>query len=49
MNKEQLANLLGLAQRGGRIISGEERRVKDIQKGKARLVFLAQDAARNIS
>ena len=49
MNKEKLANLLGLAQRAGRIISGEELTVKAIQEGKAHLVFLAQDAAPNLS
>ena len=48
MNKEKLANLLGLAQRAGRIISGEELTVKAIQEGKADLVFLAQDAAPNL-
>ena len=39
MNKEKLANMLGLAQRAGRIISGEELTVKAIQEGKADLVF----------
>ena len=46
MNKQQVANLLGLAQRAGRIISGEELVVKAIQEGKAKLVFLAHDAAK---
>ena len=49
MNKQQVANLLGLAQRAGRIISGEELVVKAIQEGKAKLVFLAHDAAPNLS
>ena len=49
MNKQQVANLLGLAQRAGRIISGEELVVKAIQEGKAKLVFLANDAAPNLS
>ncbi|GGE30897.1 YlxQ-related RNA-binding protein [Streptococcus himalayensis] len=49
MNKQRVANLLGLAQRAGRIISGEELVVKAIQEGKAKLVFLAQDAAPNLT
>ena len=49
MNKQQVANLLGLAQRAGRIISGEELVIKAIQEGKAKLVFLAHDAAPNLS
>ena len=49
MNKQQVANLLGLAQRAGRIISGEELVVKAIQEGKAKMVFLAGDAAPNLS
>ena len=48
MNKQKLANLLGLAQRAGRIISGEELVVKAIQDKKAKLVFLANDAAPNL-
>lgn len=49
MNKQKLANLLGLAQRAGRIISGEELVVKAIQDRKAKLVFLANDAAPNLT
>ncbi|EGP67406.1 ribosomal protein L7Ae domain protein [Streptococcus sp. oral taxon 056 str. F0418] len=49
MNKQQVANLLGLAQRAGRIISGEELVVKAIQEGKAKMVFLAGDAAPNLN
>lgn len=49
-NKTQkLLNLLGLAQRAGRLISGEGLVVEAIQKGKAKLVFLAEDAAPNLS
>ncbi|MGT2846780.1 YlxQ-related RNA-binding protein [Streptococcus massiliensis] len=47
-NTQQILNLLGLAQRAGRIISGEELVVKAIQEGKAQLVFLASDAATNL-
>ena len=49
MNKQKLANLLGLAQRANRIISGEELVVRAIQDGKAKLVFLANDAAPNLT
>lgn len=50
MNKRlQALNLLGLAQRAGKVISGEEFVVKAIQEGQARLVFLAQDAAPNLT
>ena len=49
MNKQKISNLLGLAQRAGRIISGEELVVKAIQDQKAKLVFLAQDAGPNLT
>ncbi|WP_193750814.1 ribosomal L7Ae/L30e/S12e/Gadd45 family protein, partial [Streptococcus infantis] len=49
MNKQKIANLLGLAQRAGKIISGEEMVVKAIQDQKVRLVFLAHDAAPNLT
>ena len=43
--KQQLSNLIGLAKRAGKVISGEELVIKAIQNGKARLVILASDAA----
>jgi len=49
LNKQKISNLLGLAQRAGRIISGEELVVKAIQDGKAKLVFLAHDAGPNLT
>lgn len=49
MNKQKLSNLLGLAQRAGRLISGEELVIKAIQEGKVNLVFLANDAASNLT
>lgn len=49
LNKEKLANLLGLAQRAGRIISGEELVIKAIQEGKVHLIFLAEDAGLNLT
>ena len=49
MNKQKISNLLGLAQRAGRIISGEELVVKSIQDQKAKLVFIAHDAGPNLT
>lgn len=48
-NAKKILNLLGLAQRAGRLISGEEMVVETIQKREAQLVFLANDAAVNLS
>ncbi|MBL1229458.1 YlxQ-related RNA-binding protein [Enterococcus sp. BWB1-3] len=47
MNKEKTLNLLGLAMRAGRLITGEEMTVKDIQKNKTEFVFIAADASDN--
>ena len=49
MNKQKISNLLGLAQRAGKLISGEELVIKAIQEEKAQLVFLAKDAASNLT
>ena len=48
-NLEKLSQLLGLAQRAGRVISGEEQVIKAIQTNKAKLVFLAKDAGANLT
>lgn len=48
-NHQKLLNLLGLAQRAGKVISGEELVVKSIQNNQAKLIFLAQDAGPNLS
>ncbi|OMP68643.1 YlxQ family RNA-binding protein [Domibacillus epiphyticus] len=40
-------SFLGLANRAGKIISGEELTVKEIQRGNAKLVILSEDASRN--
>ncbi|MGT2933905.1 YlxQ-related RNA-binding protein [Streptococcus catagoni] len=48
-NLEKLSNLIGLAQRAGRVISGEELVIKAIQNQKAKLVFLANDAGPNVT
>ncbi|HEY9577550.1 MAG TPA: YlxQ family RNA-binding protein [Pseudobacillus sp.] len=47
MNEPQWAKLLGLANRARKIISGEELTVKEIQKGRAKLVLLSADASPN--
>ena len=48
-NSKKLSNLLGLAQRAGRVISGEELVVKAIQTGQAQLISLAKDAGSNLT
>ncbi|WP_159544364.1 YlxQ-related RNA-binding protein [Streptococcus halichoeri] len=48
-NKEKVLQLLGLAQRAGKIITGEELVVKAIQQQALQLVFLAADAGPNLS
>ena len=48
-NTEKLMNVLGLAQRAGKLISGEELVVKAIQSNTAKLIFLAHDAGPNLT
>ena len=48
-NREKLSNLIGLAQRAGKVISGEELVIKTIQSRKAQLIFLAHDAGPNLT
>ncbi|MFS1663366.1 YlxQ-related RNA-binding protein [Streptococcus sp. zg-JUN1979] len=48
-NIEKLSHMIGLAQRAGRVISGEELVVKAIQTQKAQLIFLANDTKSNLS
>lgn len=40
-------SLLGLANRARKIISGEELTIKEIQRGKAKLILLSADASAN--
>ncbi|MGT2910361.1 YlxQ-related RNA-binding protein [Streptococcus cameli] len=47
--KQKILQLLGLAQRANCLVSGEEFVVEAIRKGQAKLVFLANDAAHNLS
>lgn len=47
--QQQVLNLLGLAQRAGKIISGEELVIKSIQSGRAEWILLAEDAGPNLT
>ena len=47
MNKQKALNLLGLAMRAGKLVSGEELTLKDIRAQKVHLVFIANDAGKN--
>jgi ribosomal protein L7Ae-like RNA K-turn-binding protein len=47
MNRHPWISLVGLANRAGKIISGEELSVKEIRNGKAKLVLLSADASAN--
>lgn len=49
MNKQKILQLLGLATRARMTISGEEMAVTEVRKGKAKLVFIAEDASENTS
>jgi len=40
-------SMLGLAQRAGKLTSGEDKVLEAIQKGKAQLVIVAKDASHN--
>ena len=48
-NKERALNLLGLAQRAGKLISGEALVLQSVRSNKAKLVCLASDASDNTS
>lgn len=47
MNKQKALNMLGLAMRAGKLITGEELTIQDIRKGKVKLAIVAQDASEN--
>ena len=47
MKSKNWESLLGLAQRAGKVVSGEELVVKEIQRKNARLVLIANDASDN--
>ena len=43
----KVMNLMGLAMRAGKLITGEELTIAEIRKQKAKLVFVATDASEN--
>ena len=47
MNKQKALNMLGLAMRAGKLITGEELTIKEIRSERAKLVFVASDAGKN--
>lgn len=48
MNPEQaIYNLLGLAARARKVVTGEEQVIKEVRGQKAKLVILSQDASKN--
>ena len=47
MTNQAALQLLGLAARARKVISGEELVIKEIRSGKAKLVLLASDASAN--
>lgn len=47
MKDKRWMSLLGLANRARKIISGEELTIKEIQRGKAKLILLSADASAN--
>lgn len=47
MNQVKLMNMLGLALRAGKLITGEEMTITAIRKQKVDLVIVAQDASDN--
>lgn len=46
-NRQKVFNLIGLAMRAGKVASGEFSTEKAVKSGKARLVFVAEDASDN--
>lgn len=44
-NEEKILNLLGLAYKARKIITGEENTVFSLQSGKCKIVFVANDAS----
>lgn len=47
MDKEKILNLLGLAMRAGKLVTGEELTISDIRSNKAKFIFVAADASDN--
>ena len=47
MDKEKVLNLLGLAMRAGKLVSGEELTLRDIRNSTTKFTFVALDASEN--
>lgn len=47
MNKQKALNMLGLAMRAGKLITGEEMTINEIRKRKVNLVIVTIDASEN--
>lgn len=47
MSNDRVLNLIGLAQKAGRVVSGEFMTEKAVKTGEAALVILAEDASGN--
>lgn len=45
MNKGKFLNLLGLAQRAGKLVSGEDLCLKELRSGTCHLMIIASDAS----
>lgn len=46
-NEQKVLNLLGLATRAGKLITGEDLTLKQIRLQKAKVIFIANDASEN--
>lgn len=46
-NDQKVLNLLGMAKRAGKLVSGEDLSLKEIRNGTAKLVIVAVDASEN--
>ncbi|MBO0461858.1 MULTISPECIES: YlxQ-related RNA-binding protein [Enterococcus] len=47
VNRQKAMNLIGLAMRAGKMITGEELTIGEIRRQKAKIVFVASDASEN--
>ncbi|RSK27070.1 YlxQ family RNA-binding protein [Bacillus sp. HMF5848] len=47
MNNDKWKFLLGLANRAGKVLSGEELVLKEVRSGRAKIVLLSEDASQN--
>lgn len=46
-NEQKILNLLGLANKAGKIVSGEDSVIKALQQKKAKIVFVASNSSSN--